>query len=293
MAALLFVRNALWGGVWGENIEEFLDNGGPRCAESSSFMARLFEQILFVPFYTWLFIKLWRRKTPVSASKSASKKCCEPGWLDYLFFVMLAAVYGMQLRYKFTSGRMMFLLNPCHVITVVQMYLVLSNENHASRRVFKIMLYNLFCTWTAMIFPVTDSLDLFYEAEMYWIQHALIAIVPLYLLLSGRYWSDELRDWSHFWLGHSFFGIWMFGVLATFSQLTWVNLNCTLCPSKQDIVAVHLSKELYRILAAAYLGFLGFVFGIAYIYVSLAVRKVAGALQSILDRVLGGKAKLT
>ena len=52
-----------------------------------------------------------------------------------------------------------------------------------NQTIYKIMLHTLHGPLAAVLFPVTESLILPFEPEIYYIQHWIILLVPLYLLI--------------------------------------------------------------------------------------------------------------
>lgn len=89
----------------------------------------------------------------------------------------------------------------------------------------------------AVVFPVTNTLFLPGEVATYWIEHALLLGIPLYLLVftdltvPSRSWSDFL-GWGL--MAYGIWGIFHFLLLQPLASLTLANLNSMLCPAITD-----------------------------------------------------------
>ena len=96
----------------------------------------------------------------------------------------LCFIFGMEVAYKVATKQLIWLFNPCHVTSMVQIYLLTSEATAFTNKVFQIMLHTIHGPLAALLFPTTESLILPFEPEVYWIQHILIIIIPFYLMSS-------------------------------------------------------------------------------------------------------------
>ena len=110
------------------------------------------------------------------------------------------------MAYKFATKQLIWLFNPCHMTSFLQMYLLASEATPFNNKVFQIMLHTMHGPLAAILFPVTDSLLLPFEPEIYWIQHILIIIIPLYLVMTPEsgYRAHRLFQTELFLQGLSF-----------------------------------------------------------------------------------------
>lgn len=91
-------------------------NGGPECTEFLSIPKRLLETVLvmclIVPLMKWGFKNL----SPLPASQLST---VDP-FGKRLLLVLMALIFGIEIGFKFSSKTVIFLLNPCHITTALQ-----------------------------------------------------------------------------------------------------------------------------------------------------------------------------
>ena len=65
----------------------------------------------------------------------------------------------MEVAYKFATKQLIWLLNPCHVTSFVQMYLLASEATSKNNHVFQMMLHVMHGPVAALVFPgsILDS----------------------------------------------------------------------------------------------------------------------------------------
>ncbi|XP_046401879.1 transmembrane protein 164 [Ischnura elegans] len=149
--------------------------------------------------------------------------------------VLLCLVWGAEIGFKFASRTVIFLLNPCHVVTAVQIYLLAAEPSLKVTVMFRFHLYFLNGAILAFLFPNTESRILPCESSLYWIQHTMMLVVPIYLLcLKGVYNVEPMRDISWGVVGFSMNMVYHFAVLQPIAMISEVNLNQLLCPAQQD-----------------------------------------------------------
>ncbi len=94
--------------------------------------------------------------------------------LDLVLGLLAMAIFLVQATYKWRVGTMAFLLQPCHVATVVQGLLLLRAPSPAGGLTAVTILPWLIGFWGAIAIPETGDLANFLEVEVYWIQHSLV-----------------------------------------------------------------------------------------------------------------------
>lgn len=92
-------------------------NGGKECAEFLEPKQRILETVVVLlvtlPFMSWSMRKL----TPLKLLDYSKQK--EPTGKRVLL-VLLCLIWGVEIGFKFSSRAVIFLFNPCHVTTLMQ-----------------------------------------------------------------------------------------------------------------------------------------------------------------------------
>ena len=131
-----------------------LGNGGLECRDHVSLQRRIEETFIGIGVASGLYvlhkwwqpqpersrIKSFQRLTNASSSSSSSRSATF-GSLRLYLLASLSFVFGMEVAYKFATKQLIFLLAPCHVTSIVQMYLLTSEVNPWSNYVYQIMLH--------------------------------------------------------------------------------------------------------------------------------------------------------
>jgi len=193
-------------------------------------------------------------------------------------------IYISQIGYKFVSGKGVFLLNPCHVMMIVQSYLLLTKKDASNNTLYANFISNLFSPWCGIVFSVNVGLDLPYEAEMYWVEHFMGALInPLALVFGERYRSRQYFDFGYRLIGFALFSLYHRVVLLPISVLTWANLDQALCHALTDPF-YPLFEKWYYLMADVYVSPGSFVFSYAYLI-------AAEVIYFVMDIIRGKKVK--
>ena len=122
------------------------------------------------------------------------------------------------------------------------------------------MLHTLHGPIAAMLFPTTEPLVLPFEVEIYWIQHILIVLVPLYLLtIHDGHGYLAHRPLDLFWYLKSFFlwSLWHWVIMMWIGYFTLANVGSMLCAATSD----PFSGPNYRLFGIGHQSFAIAVFG--------------------------------
>jgi len=251
-----YSESLLYGGV----LYHIEGNGGPDCVTFLSPVRLLCETIVFVTLSIVLLVNTIK-KIKVTLPKFEKKTySTELSFSRAIHLAVFALVFGVEIGYKLSSRQVIYLLNPCHIISILQLYLLASPTSTLSTTIFRLHLYWLVGPLLAVLFPVTNSLLLPQEVTVYWIQHTLILTSPLFLLIRGDYKLEPTNDWAWPGLAFSLYSLYHWLVVQPMGILTWANLNSMLCPAICDPFA----GPNYRIVATAHQAILVPLFGKLY-----------------------------
>lgn len=216
-------------------------NGGVDCYDFLTFKQRLLDTCVFT-LLAGLFIaprvlrnlslpKEWEIMS--MCQKRTAQRIV--GFRKFLL-IILSVILGIEIGYKIASESWIYLLNPCHVITAIQLYLLSAEPSRRCTAIFRVHIHLLFGCFLAFVFPILNTREKPGEQMIYWLQHFLITfVVPPYLIhTGGAYRCEPLKDYSWVLLTIPLFGFYMYYVLQSIGMLTLVNLNNMLCPAISD-----------------------------------------------------------
>mmetsp|Transcript_7974 Transcript_7974/g.15613 ORF Transcript_7974/g.15613 Transcript_7974/m.15613 type:complete len:189 (-) Transcript_7974:260-826(-) len=156
--------------------------------------------------------------------------------------------------YKFEARKLIFMLNPCHIVGSWQAYLLMTEWKPWKAYAFIALIGWSSCPVVAMLFPAPGDTTIPYEMEVFWLEHIFCGLIsPIVLVLSGRY-RVRLDSWKNFFFGQGVFVLYQRVVLMNISIYYWVNMNFTLCPASTDPLIPYIGIY-YYILSEAYLAF--------------------------------------
>jgi len=215
-----------------------------------------------------------------------------------LLLVALVLTFGVEVGYKLSTSSVIWLANPCHILTMVQIILLAAPPRKWVTVVFRIMMHSMHGAVVALLLPVTNTrmftysvrqaqfgplligylkpsgswcyleIELPFEVVVYWVQHILIVSIPFFLLYQrGPYVVEPLKNW--WWaimtLGILYFIYWI--PVQGLCILTEVNLNNMVCPAISD----PFYGRGYRLWAMGHCGICILGFGKLYTFISLNI----------------------
>ncbi|XP_067943941.1 transmembrane protein 164-like [Watersipora subatra] len=185
-----------------------------------------------------------------------------------LMLTALCLVFGVEVGYKLSTSTVIWLANPCHLLTMTQIVLLAAPPMRWVTIVFRVMMHSLHVAVVAILLPVTNTRMLTFEVVIYWVQHIMIVTIPIILLYQrGPYTTEPFKEWgwSVMALGILYFIYWI--PVQGLCILTEVNLNNMVCPAISD----PFYGRFYRLIAMGHCAVCILGFGKLYTYLSLKV----------------------
>ncbi|KAG4065235.1 hypothetical protein HA402_012677 [Bradysia odoriphaga] len=207
-------------------------NTGPECSEYLSIKRHWIEGVI-VCFMCCCALK-WAVKNSKALKVNYSTVHSMTAGKQLLQIVMTFTL-GMELGFKLSQRSVIYILNPCHITSIIQIYLLAARPCKSTTALFRIHLNYLNGPLLAYVFPEIESRTIPFEACTYYIQHGLMFIIPIYLLRQGgAYNMEDLCDMKWNIIGYSLLLIYHFSILVIFAVPSQINLNHVLCPALSD-----------------------------------------------------------
>lgn len=117
MINVSYITDVLYGGV------DFSlpGNGGWECVEFLTSKQRVIETVVYETFTLFVF---WKMLGHVSIPRELPAYREGTGVAKRLLLVLLCLIFGIEIGFKFATKQVIFLLNPCHVVTAIQVSLI-------------------------------------------------------------------------------------------------------------------------------------------------------------------------
>lgn len=109
--------------VYGGVDPKFEGNGGPECAAFIAPQQRFIETLLIILISLVEIVVALKKITLSKELKVVGKDCVkskEDSLGKNLLLVALCMTFGVEVGFKFATKTVIYLLNPCHVMTMVQ-----------------------------------------------------------------------------------------------------------------------------------------------------------------------------
>ncbi|KAK9510948.1 hypothetical protein O3M35_005619 [Rhynocoris fuscipes] len=192
--------------------------------------ARTLETISVLLIFGPLFVWGVRNLTPLNIDCQERR---EPT-MKRILLVAMCLIWGIEIGFKFSSRTVIFLFNPCHITTALQIYLLAARPSKRVGAIFRFQMNCMNGAVLALAFPELDALNLPFETWLYWIQHTMMMVIPLYLLHLGVYQVEPLSDLSWSLVSYCILVFYHFVILQGIGLPARVNLNHMLCPAIRD-----------------------------------------------------------
>lgn len=217
-------------------------NGGEDCIAYIPLWQKVLETLVVVPLGAWL---IWEHGPRLDASFPVPPKN-EPH-SRYTVLCLYSLVFGAELAFKMISRTSIFLFNPCHLATVMQLALLsMDSSKRETCALFRLQMYFMPGALFALLFPILNTRLLPGEVFIYYVQHGAILIIPAYLIyLKGAFHPEPISDMTWPLCSLSFMVFYHFIPLQLMSLYTGVNLNNIMCPAVSD----PFKSRVYRLFA--------------------------------------------
>ncbi len=106
----------------------FEGNGGPECAAFLSPRQRILETLVVVSLTIMQVVVAFKKLNVPKEVRDVGKdgrRSKEDTWGKNLLLVALCMTFGVEVGFKFATKTVIYLLNPCHVVTMVQVSMFL------------------------------------------------------------------------------------------------------------------------------------------------------------------------
>lgn len=174
---LLVAGPLKFGGSWGGEVCRSQVSVPMHIAESSIWM--IFCYVAFKLFN--LGKKLNDLQQVVKIQMSQTRHANDTRMFDKLLATVHFAMYLQLIYYKWNFSSLISLVQPCHVILLLE-GIALASNGPLGMMISALILPALSGTFLALLFPDTTGLSQPFEEQMYWIQHYMIITIPIYLL---------------------------------------------------------------------------------------------------------------
>lgn len=118
--------------IYGGVDPKFEGNGGPECAAFLAPQQRISESLVIV-LISLVEILVALKNINISKELRVAGKDCirakEDSLGKNLLLVTLCMTFGVEVGFKFATKTLIYLLNPCHVVTMVQVSMTLEGKS--------------------------------------------------------------------------------------------------------------------------------------------------------------------
>jgi len=209
--------------------------GGDDCINFVPTRQKIIESCIFIPVALLQVFWGWKR-IPSLVVKVSAPASHRNALVRSLLLISLVFTFGLEVGFKLASKTMIWIVNPCHVITLLQIVLLSLPPGPWASHLLRCLTNSTNGPIVALLFPAVHTRFLYFEVHTYFLQHWLIVLIPwLLVIMDGESYSlEDLGDWSYavFSMGITFLYHWI--PLQLLSVASGFNLNVICCPSSDD-----------------------------------------------------------
>ncbi|TPP65563.1 Transmembrane protein [Fasciola gigantica] len=127
--------------------------GGIECTGYLPLKRRIYETLLITSVFSYFAFWSWRKLLLPSGVCSRQPS---PSLIRTLLFLH-SFIFGIEIGFKLASQSLIWILNPCHVLTMIQLFLLISQPCRSVTAVFCIHMHMLNGPVLALVFPVLNT----------------------------------------------------------------------------------------------------------------------------------------
>lgn len=157
-------------------------NTGKECVEYLSTARHIIESLILIPLAICIFRYGLTLRTPIKIIYHKHNNIVIG---KQLLLIIMTALIGLEMGFKLCTRTAIFIFNPCHVTSILQVYLLASKPNQLTTILFRIHLNFLNGPTLAFLFPEHDSRRITFELPTYYLQHGMMFVIAIYLLRHG------------------------------------------------------------------------------------------------------------
>lgn len=221
--------------IWTQGIDfDLPGNGGQNCLNYLSLKQRLWETFLglFITSFAFYFSKSPKNNF---ANLDTLRETWKLPFSRLILIICMSICYGMELTYKLATKQLIFMINPCHILCLLQLCVLSMNPyTKQAQNLFKIVINAIYLPISACIFPVTNTLFLPGEVLTFWLEHILLLLIPLYLLYENILQTESLTCYKFILKFYACYYIYNLVLVQPLSFITQANINNLLCPAISD-----------------------------------------------------------
>jgi len=150
--------------------------------------------------------------------------------LDFIVGFLALGNWLLVVWYKINLRSLINLLQPCHLTSMLQGIAMLRDDS-TSTMISLLTLPMVVGSGGTFFAPDTSGLDQPFEVEMFWVQHILLQLIPLYMLLRHNALSLKMVDFKTILIGNWFLVFTHWAVFEPIDYNFQVNVNFFLCPA--------------------------------------------------------------
>ena len=222
----LFLKILLFGEDW----------GGPECAAYIPISTHIKESsawvvILLAIGFQFNFQRTIRQFYDKTSTFLALRAKIPP--LQRVFEIMIASLYfimfGVLFIVKLWTQALVHMLQPCHLFLVIQGYAILS-QTATGALLTLLMLPPQTGALFAIAMPAINGVTVV-EVYIFWIQHILLALMPIYLLIRNDFVATRFCSFTLLFIGIWTFAMTHFTLYEIIGVSFQVNPDFIICPT--------------------------------------------------------------